>query len=619
MIAWDYLIPHRLQINKSLRKASQELRDKIDLCQIEYSRRLEDCQAEIKRAEEDKKTELEVFRAALFQELSADHQTLKQIQDSIIEYLECYFSRAYLYRLIDLNKRKNDIYNEDISFLNQEIKSIDNEVVLLRERQNELTAFSKVDDIIRLTTLTGNDLGFQTTDDARQLLGKISTALESYIGDDRVEKYALLRLKTIIQERSEYLPSISYITWVIQIKRRYRKQLASKCSDVKRKQAILHQEMASIKNEIQALTDRLGLAAEKVRYYWAKPITYLNADICYAYIELNEAIERLNNYAPALRRERKELIENKRSAITEIQNKKSRRRDVGSELRSMRDSRSSDQWQWDSLQKERKRLASDIDLLSAEIDRYSSRIDSLSSEIEILESAVKTCKTTVSSKKDARKRWSEKRDQIVEFLKRYDKKFRCDRRIAEKDEMSIITTRLEEIQLIREEDAVEAQEVYKQEYEDIIRRHKEKVSCFEDRKKILLERCQEAKAVCSTCEQRVSLAERQLASSKEADSRFVLLRFFTQSCDVTVARDELERAHAALANAKETKSSIESMIDELMKESEAEAKAFDEEIHNCKPRHLRPTSAEQHEEKKLLLRRVEMSQQHKEGGHESKS
>ena len=352
MSAWDYIMPHRLLINKSLRKASQELRDRVEVYQIEFNRRLEECQADLQQAEENKNRELEAFKEDLLRELSNDHQILEEIQGNILKYIDRFFCRAYLFQLLEIDKRRNDILHEDYVFLGSQINTIDDEVVLLRERQNELTAFTKVDDIIQLATLTGYDLAFQPTDDARQLLGKISDALEAYSGEDRVEKYALLRLKTIIQERSDYLPTINYISWVIRIKNRYRKQLSSKRSDVKKEQTILREDMTSVRNEIRILTEELALLAEKIRYYWAKPITYLNADISYAYIELKEEKERLRNDAPALRSERKELIDKRRSAISEIRDKKSKRRDVGSELRSMSDSHSSDQWKWDSLKRE---------------------------------------------------------------------------------------------------------------------------------------------------------------------------------------------------------------------------------------------------------------------------
>lgn len=288
MSAWDYIMPHRLLINKSLRKASQELRDRVEAYQIEFDRRLEDCKVDLQRAEENKNKELEAFKTVLIQELSDERQVLEEIQESIVEYVDCFFYRAYLYQIIEIQKRKNDIFHEDYVFLSDQMRIIDDEIVLLRERQSELTAFTRVDDIIQLATLTGYDLDFQSADDAKQLLGKISNALETYVGEDRVEKYALLRLKTIIQERSDYLPTINYISWVIRIKRQFRKQLSDKRSDIKKEQAILRDEMSSTKKEIRSLADKLELLAKNVRYYWAKPLTYINADICYAYIELKE-------------------------------------------------------------------------------------------------------------------------------------------------------------------------------------------------------------------------------------------------------------------------------------------------------------------------------------------
>lgn len=57
--------------------------------------------------------ELEAFRTALSQELSDEHQTLEEIQGDIIEYIDCYFFRAYFYQLKEINKKKNDIYHEE--------------------------------------------------------------------------------------------------------------------------------------------------------------------------------------------------------------------------------------------------------------------------------------------------------------------------------------------------------------------------------------------------------------------------------------------------------------------------------------------------------------------------
>ena len=97
----------------------------------------------------------------------------------------------------------------------------------------------------------------------------------------------------------------------------------------------------------------------------------------------------------------------------------------------------------------------------------------------------------------------------------------------------------------------------------------------------------------------------------------MLVKLFSESSAVTAAKDELEKAIAALAKTQEAKKFIKLQIDKLEKEAEAETKVFDEEVNNCKPRYLRPTAEEQNEEKKLLLRRDDMNQQHKEGGNES--
>ena len=51
MSAWDYVMPHRLLINKSLRKTADDLRARLDDYQMEYDRRLEECVEELKRAE----------------------------------------------------------------------------------------------------------------------------------------------------------------------------------------------------------------------------------------------------------------------------------------------------------------------------------------------------------------------------------------------------------------------------------------------------------------------------------------------------------------------------------------------------------------------------------------
>lgn len=335
MSVWDYVMPHRLLLNKSLRKEAEGLRARIDAYQIEYERRVEECKEELKRVEEERQEKLLLFRDSLGKELQREQSILESVAQDITSYADEYLHRNCLYQMRDIKRTQIDILQEDNDFLSNQMALISREIDYLRERQNELTAFTDVKDIIQLTSLSGYEIGFDDGDDAKDLLDKVSQAISNCEPGQDTERFALVRLKEIIQERSEYLPTIKYIAWVIQQKIQFSKQLSDKRSGVRDAQEAVQQEIKQIDDNISLITETLEEIAKRVRYYWAKPITYLNADICHTYIELKEERLRLRNDAPDLRRERKELIDKKRSAISDIRDKKSRRRDVGSELRSM--------------------------------------------------------------------------------------------------------------------------------------------------------------------------------------------------------------------------------------------------------------------------------------------
>lgn len=59
MSSWDTILPHRLLINRSLRKASEGLRSRVDEYQLEYDRKIERCTVEIEQAAEDKNRHFE--------------------------------------------------------------------------------------------------------------------------------------------------------------------------------------------------------------------------------------------------------------------------------------------------------------------------------------------------------------------------------------------------------------------------------------------------------------------------------------------------------------------------------------------------------------------------------
>ena len=199
MSVWDYVMPHRLLINKSLRKEAEGLRARVDAYQIEYDRRVEECQEELKRVEEERQEKILQFRNSLVEELQGEQNFLESVAQDITSYVDEYFHRNCLYQVRDIKRTQIDILREDNDFLSDQVALIGREIDYLRERQNELTAFTDVKDIIQLTSLSGYEIIFDEGDDAKDLLDKVSQAIANCESGQDTEGFALVRLKGIIQ------------------------------------------------------------------------------------------------------------------------------------------------------------------------------------------------------------------------------------------------------------------------------------------------------------------------------------------------------------------------------------------------------------------------------------
>lgn len=282
MSVWDYVMPHRLLINRSLRKEAEGLRARIDTYQIEYDRRVEECQEEIKRVEAERHEKLLQFRDSLVEELQGERSFLESVAQDITSYADAYLYRNCLFQMRDIKRNQLEILQEDNDFLSGQMALIGRKIDFLRERQNELTSFTDVKDIIRLTSLSGYEMSFDEGDDAKDLLDKVSQAISNCESGQDTKRFALVRLKGIIQERSEYLPTIKYIAWVIQQKIQFSKQLSDKRNGVRDSQAAVRQEIKQIEDNINSTSEKLEAIVKRIRFYWAHPITYLSADISYA-------------------------------------------------------------------------------------------------------------------------------------------------------------------------------------------------------------------------------------------------------------------------------------------------------------------------------------------------
>lgn len=558
MSVWDYVMPHRLLINKSLRKEAEGLRARIDAYQIEYDRRVEECQEEIKRVEAECQEKLLQFRDSLVEELQGEKSFLESVAQDITSYADAYLHRNCLFQMRDIKRKQLEILQEDNDFLSGQMALIGREIDFLRERQNELTSFTDVKDIIRLTSLSGHEISFTEGDDAKDLLDKVSQAISDCESGQDTERFALVRLKGIIQERSEYLPTIKYIAWVIQQKIQFSKQLSDKRSGVRDSQAAVRQEVKQIEDNINSTSEKLEAIAKRIRFYWAHPITYLSADISYAYKEKSETGNQL--------------------------------RDVGEELHNMASWHSDDQDKWERLQRERRDLSSEMESL----------------------------RDSISSKKKERSQWFEKRDYIFQVCKKYGVPLIPDKK-AQTDEDRIIADRLVELNEIRTEGATEAEKKCEQERAEIIACYNEARGELESEASSVEKKIAQLVAEYDVTATKVSSAEKKVKQIKDGDDRFFLVKMFSETPGLDSARKTVSLLKKELAILGKKKAEAEKKANEIKAKIAELDKKHERDLRRCIPRALRPTAAEAREEKKLVYRKEEIEKRRKEGGYENKN
>lgn len=558
MSVWDYVMPHRLLINKSLRKEAEGLRARIDAYQIEYDRRVEDCQENIKRVEAERQEKLLQFRNSLVEELQVEKGFLESVAQDITSYADAYLHRNCLFQMRDIKRKQLEILQEDNDFLSDQMALIGREIDCLRDRQNELTSFTDVKDIVRLTSLSGYEISFDEGDDAKNLLDKVSRAISNCEPGQDTERFALVRLKGIIQERSEYLPTIKYIAWVIQQKIQFSKQLSDKRSGVRDSQAVVRQEIEQIGENINSTSEKLEAIAKRIRYYWAHPITYLNADISYAYKEKSETGKQL--------------------------------RHVGEELHNMASWHSDDQDKWERLQRERRDLSSEMDSL----------------------------RDSISSKKKERNQWFEKRDYIFQVCKKFGVPLISDKK-TQTDEDRIIADRLVELNEIRTEGAAEAEKKCEQERSEIISRYSETRGELESEASSIEKTIAQLVAEYDGLAAKVFSAEKKIKQIKDGDNRFFLIKMFSETPGLDSARKTLSLLRKKLAIVGKKKAEAEKKGNEIKDKIAELDKKHERDLRRCIPRALRPTATEAREEKKLLYRKEEIEKRRKEGGYENKN
>lgn len=560
MSLFDYM-PHRMLINRSLRKAADELREHIDEYQSEYDRRVAECDLEIETAEERLAKEREMTLTMLSKELDEAESELNLLYDNLASYVDLFLYLECLRKIREIRKNQIDIYNEDAAYLGSQMRLIGEEIEILEVRKAELTSLANIEDIVNLANMTPPGLDLESGASCKELLDRITTMLGE-IPDDRVseKRSALKRLKVIVQERSEYADSVKYIDWIIRQKKQFSAQLSAKRRGVYTSRTDAKSLLHILEQEIDESNRKLNRLAEAVRMHWVRPIVYLSAEINYS-----------------------------------IQKK----RDIGRKLHDIASRHEYDP-DWDDMESKRKRLETNIgDLKSDRQSWYRRR--------SIVLGICRRNNAPLRSdgdrgKRDQRKLISARLDEIrqIRVIGNAEAEAKC-----EEERLGISQERDERLQALEKQlDAIE---------EEI-----RELKTVEARlRKDISKAAQDLKTSQERQHRDHAKAVQNLKSARASDTRFILFRVFTDSAEVARAKSalravnsstEVTRAELTLKDARPRLHALTAKITSAEDKRERKkteiadtASDYEKRLSRCRPRYLRPTMDERLEEEKLQL------------------
>jgi chromosome segregation ATPase len=550
----DY-IPHKWALNKSLRKEADKLKSRLDSYQVEYERRMKECNDEIEKAKLEKDADLERLKKSLEQELQYDQKMYEDLLNDLIDYTDVFLQRKFLCILKKNKSVQANIISEDINFIKSQMDEIGTEINLLQKRKTALSAFTNVQDIISLTNDCGYDVPFSSDDDADSLLKKVNEAIDN-CSDDKIMRLSLFRLRGIVYERSEYLSIIKYIEWVIQQKKDYRKQLRNKMQSLIAKFKTFRNEINKVDAEIKTFTKRIDEKSEQIRFYWMRPITYLDAEIDYA----SKSSYEYNQ---------------------ELTSKKRRHKSICLELKEMKEMRSHDQVRWNSLQSELNELSDDINLLKSEIEEIYSHKEAINTELDA---------------------WYEKRNMIKQSYKNAYIEWESNKALLLKDEKKIIAQRLYELEQIAIEGVAEAEAICHQEKDKLIAKYTAKREAYLKELEVLSAKLKETKVSVDTQKTILSDIKKQVKTIKENDDRFFIAKWFFDTRELTAAKEKETAQSAKLSELVKIQNVLKEQVTALNTKISDLSEKHENDLKRCHPKPLRPTSDEKHEEEILKLR-----------------
>lgn len=552
MKLWDNVLPHRLVLNSVLRKSSQQLHEEVEKYQIEFDIKLKEIELELQVEEDAINKKLDIAKNSFNQRLQEESEALSDLRNNVIAYIKKYQYHYSNAQLIEMYKIRKGILGEEISFLSKQINLLGEEIVLLNVRIKQLNAYANVDDILNLAHENGYDFGSPC--DARTLLTVVSDKIKEC--ENKYERQALIRLKNNIQERSEYLSTINYISWTIHNKKAFSKQLAAKRSNARADLKKTTDTLSAIYAEKETFDKAVELLSKDIRMHWVRPLAFINVDICY-----------LENLRSEFEEEKQQRIDS--------------HKEVCDELHHLASMHSDDKSRWDRLQRDR---------------------EDLSFEIDELKNKISNTKKELSDKKAEAGYWYDVRKQIFQLCWENKAPLRSDRDSIPNDEEYILSERLKVIAEIRNQGIVDARNICDKKRSEINADYEQKMSVVksllsktENEQKTANDKLKELKS-------KLESSRKILDTLKKNDDRNFFVKLLTDTQEISAAKAVIDRDKQAIAAAESVLLQMTNSVKELDLQKSMINKTYQDKLAQCKPIYLRPTEAEKLEEKKILLR-----------------
>lgn len=205
---------------------------------------------------------------------------MQEISNDIASYVSTYFDRKVAYKRKESNAVQFRIVDEYVGFLSIQMKEIGSEIDLLCARKEILSREAEVSDIIHLIQLSGCAIPVQGIQNAKDLIETVNDRMNTISEEDnKIEWYSLLSVRSILEERVAFLAEIQYITWAVEQKVQLSKELKTSREEQYALQNKLKDEAEQIQREIKEYSSILLDKAKRIRFFFAKQIVFIGAEI----------------------------------------------------------------------------------------------------------------------------------------------------------------------------------------------------------------------------------------------------------------------------------------------------------------------------------------------------